>query len=139
MEFGRKLKVDIIKAEKLKLKYGLKEKKVFDALIPALIDLVEQIQRYLDYYQTHSSYEHLPANGKMIKKIFLCGGGAKLKGFTDFLSTQLKITVDVANPWINILSHDFLIPKKLLIYKKEESLRYTTALGLSLRAIKKND
>ena len=127
---SKTLKVNLSEAEKLKLQYGLKEKKVFDALIPALVDLVEQIQKYLDYYQTHASH---------IKKIFLCGGGAKLKGFTDFLSDKLKITVDVGNPWINILPHDFLIPKKLLIYKKEESLRYTTALGLAIRAIKKND
>ena len=163
---SKTLRVDIVKAEKLKLKYGLKEKKVFDALIPALIDLVEQIQRYLDYYQTHTSNEHLsrkmrdkrpvspekmnyPAQrggvslqassfGGEIKKIFLCGGGAKLKGFTDFLSDQLKITVDVGNPWINILPHDFSLPKKSLIYEKEESLRYTTALGLAIRGIKRN-
>ena len=123
---SKTLKVNSLKAEKLKLKYGLKEKKVFNALIPAIIDLIEQIQKYLDYYQTHASH---------IKKILLCGGGAQLEGFTDFLSAQLKIKVEISNPWINILPGDFSIPKKSF----QDSLRYTTALGLALRAIKRND
>ena len=123
---SKTLKVNSLKAEKLKLKYGLKEKKVFNALIPAIIDLIEQIQKYLDYYQTHASH---------IKKILLCGGGAQLEGFTDFLSAQLKIKVEISNPWINILPGDFSIPKKL----SKKSLKYTTALGLALRAVKRND
>lgn len=134
---SKALKVNPAESEKLKLKYGLKEKKVFEGLIPALTDLTEQIKKYINYYQTHASYDYLPSNGKQnIKKIFLCGGGAKLKGLKEMLSSQLKVSVEIGNPWINISSPTFQPQKETLVYEKEESLNYTTSLGLALRGIK---
>jgi type IV pilus assembly protein PilM len=138
---SKALGVNLVEAERLKIKYGLqskikKGKEVFEALIPALTDLTDQIKRYLHYYQTHASHEHLPPNGKGVEKIFLCGGGAKLKGLTNFLSSQLKIPVEISNPWVNILAAPIQPKEQRLIYKKEESLSYTTALGLALRGIK---
>lgn len=137
---SKALGMNLAEAERLKIEYGLqskgkKGKEVFEALIPALTDLLDQIKRYLHYYQTHASHEHLPPNGKGVAKIFLCGGGAKLKGLTNFLSAQLKIPVEIGNPWINILAAPIQPKEQRLIYKKEESLRYTTALGLALRGL----
>ncbi len=145
---SKTLRVNLAEAERLKIEYGLqsskvkKGKEIFEALIPALTDLIEQIKRYLHYYQTHAAHEHLPPDGTPpshhpgVGKIFLCGGGAKLKGLTNFLSSQLKIPVEIGNPWINILPVTIQPRKQRLIYEKEESLRYTTALGLALRGIK---
>ncbi len=147
---SKNLGVSFTEAEKLKIKYGLGEKtklkfenekaslkkdrgKIFEALIPALVDLIQQIRRYLDYYQTHASHEHLPPNGKGVSKIFLCGGGANLKGLPDLLSLELKLPVELGNSWINILPEGKREAGKLSF---EESLKYTTALGLALRGIK---
>jgi type IV pilus assembly protein PilM len=147
---SKNLGVSFTEAEKLKIKYGLGEKtklkfengkaslkkdrgKIFEALIPALVDLIQQIRRCLDYYQTHASHEHLPPNGKGVSKIFLCGGGANLKGLPDLLSLELKLLVELGNPWINILPESKREAGKLSF---EESLQYTTALGLALRGIK---
>ena len=166
---SKNLGVTLAEAERLKIKYGLEEKikinigdektnikkergKIFEALIPALIDLVQQIKRYLDYYQTHASHEHLPPttfqknnsnkhkpqkvvgglppDGKGISKILLCGGGANLKGLCQLLSLELKIPVEMGNPWINILIGE---KKEAAELSFEESLKYTTALGLALR------
>ncbi len=113
-----------------KLKAGRKE--IFEALTPSLTDLVEQIKKHLDFYQTHVIHEHLPPDGKGAKNIFLCGGGANLKGLTDFLSSELKIQVNLGNPWINILPEPL---KEVPELPFQESLRYTTALGLALRGI----
>jgi len=137
------LEVNLTKAEELKIKYGLqpeikKGKKVLEVLIPAFTDLVQQIKKYLIYYQTHASHEHLPPDGKGVRKIFLCGGGAKLKGLTAYLSSQLKIPVEIGNPWINILSPSLQPKEEALIYEKEKSLEYTTALGLALKGVKFN-
>ena len=137
---SKTMKVNLDKAEKLKLKYGIETRgtkeggEVFEALIPALVDLIEQIKRYIDYYVTHTSHEHLPPskNGK-IKKILLSGGGANLKGLTGFLSEQLKIPVEIGNPWTNILLRK---GKKVQEISFEKSLSYTSALGLALRGIK---
>lgn len=140
---ARTTKVDLDQAEKLKLKYGLEGKstktgkEVFEALIPALTDLTEQIKKYLDYYQTHVSHEHLPPDGKGIEKILICGGGAKLKGLPSFLSLQLKTPVEIGNPWINILPSAGQPKEEILIYKEEGSLEYATVLGLALRGVRK--
>lgn len=137
----RTLKIKEDEAEKLKIKYGIKEKKtkegkeVFESLIPSLTDLTEQIANHIYYYHTHSSHEHLPPNGKGVAKVLLSGGGANLRGLSDFLSLELKIPVEIGNPWVNILPSSL---KEIPALSFEESLSYTTALGLALRAIKEN-
>ena len=148
---AKALGVDLAEAEKLKIKYGLEEKiqikikngtekktgrgKIFEALIPPLVDLIQQIKRYLDYYQTHASHEHLPPNGKGVSKILLCGGGANLKGLPELLSLELKIPVELGNPWVNILPESL---KEVPELPLEKSLAFTTALGLALCGIKEN-
>ena len=138
---SRILKVDLDVAEKLKIKYGLATKdekegnQVFEALIPPLIDLIEQIKKGIDYYQTHSFHEHLPSNSRKIEKVLICGDGAKLKGLIPFLSEQLKTKVEIGNPWVNILPHTDQPKEELLIYEKEKYLGYVTALGLALKGM----
>lgn len=139
---SRTMEIDLAEAERLKIKYGLGAKsiktgnEIFQALIPSLSDLTEQIKKYLDYYQAHDFHDHLPLKNKKIEKILICGSGAKLKGLIDFLSSQLKVPVQIGNPWTNILSSSFQPKEQSLIYEKEQSLGYATALGLALRGIK---
>lgn len=132
------LKVDLDEAKKLKLKYGIKDntknkgKEIFEALIPLLSYLIEKIKTHLNYYQSHASHEHLPSS-KGVAKIFLCGGGANFQGLSDFISSELKIPVELGNPWVNILPKSL---KEVPALPYKESLRYTTALGLALRGIR---
>ena len=136
---AKALQVDSLEADKLKIKYGLERKnkkgeEVFRALIPALVDLVEQIKKYINYYQTHISSEHLSSENNIIEKVLLCGGGINLKGLPEFLSQELKIPVEIGNPWVNILPE---AKKETIQLPPEQSLSYTTALGLALRALKR--
>jgi len=140
---AKNLKISFEKAEKLKIIHGLKkglkiklgekttlEKvkgKIFEALIPALVDLVQQIKKYIDYYQAHAYLSGLPPNGKRIHKVILCGGGANLKGLKEFLELELKIPVEIGNPWINT--------GEVKNFPKEKSLSFATAIGLALRGI----
>jgi type IV pilus assembly protein PilM len=140
---AKNLKISFEKAEKLKIIHGLKEGmkiklgekttlektkgKIFEALIPALVDLVQQIKKYIDYYQAHAYLSGLPPDGKRIHKLILSGGGANLKGLKEFLELELKIPVEVGNPWINI--------GEVKNFPKEKSLSFTTAIGLALRGI----
>ncbi len=138
---SKALNVSMPEAEKLKIKFGLTadakslkgQTNIFEALIPSLTDLVQQIKKHLDYYQNHSFHEHLASGDRGISKIMLCGGGANLKGFSGFLSSQLAIPVVISNPWINILPEGRGNKSQLSF---GESLRYATALGLALRGIK---
>jgi len=135
------LKVDVKEAEKLKIKYGLRSrakegKRVSKAISPVLLALTEEVKKYIKYYNTHRVHEHLPSGCREIRKILICGRGANLKGFPDFLYSKLKIPVEIANPWINILPEPL---KEVPGLSYEESLGYTTALGLALRGIMNNE
>lgn len=135
---AKTLKIDFKEAEDLKLKYGLEgtggpeAKLVFEASIPVLTDLVEQIQKYIDYYHSHRSHEHLPPDGQLIGKALLCGGGAKLKGLLDLLSKELKFPIELANSWVNISPS----PQKSVVpLSTEESLAFAAAFGAALRGV----
>ena len=143
---AKALNVGEKEAEKLKIKHGLEGKihfttkrnkaekkieqgRVFEALIPALTDLLQQIKNYITYYKTHPSFKHFSNNHKEIEKILLCGGGANLKGLSELLSIELKIPVELGNSLINISPNTKKkMPKAFL----EKSLAYTTAIGLAL-------
>lgn len=131
------LGVSLEKAEELKIKYGLKEdgKKynIFKAIKPILTDLVSQIRKYIIFYSDHASHEYLLSNGKSdqkIEKIIICGGGANLKGLSDFLRDELKIPVEIGNPLTNIPSYDKIGNQ---IIHRREIISFTTVLGLALR------
>ncbi len=137
------LNVDFKKAEELKIKYGLgntlkkdekskEAKQVVEALKPLLNDLVGQIKKWSEFYQTHTSHEHLPEESG-IESVLLSGGGANLKGLANFLSLELKMPVSLGNPWVNILKPPL---KEVPQLKFQDSLAYTTALGLALKGIK---
>jgi len=122
---SKTLGLSLSEAEKLKIKYGLKDEKALKAMIPLLIDLMGQAKKCIDYYHSY--------NGG-IKKILLCGNGANLKGLSALASSEFKITVELANPWMNILPSSLKEVPGLLF---RESLGYTTALGLALRGIRR--
>lgn len=144
---SRELKIDLKKAEELKIEYGLSARhptklgegfrgheivrRVFDALVPALTSLTEEVKKYLDYYQSHERHEHFGPDKKSIELV-LCGGGANLRGLDSFLASELRVKVTLGNPWVNILPKPL---KEVPGLKYEDSLRYTTALGLALRGL----
>lgn len=132
---ARTLKIDQPSAEKLKLDYGIEKEKggeVFDALVPPLTDLLEQVKKYLHYYQTHASHEHLQPQNQSLEKILLCGGGANLKGLKDFLARELGLPVEFGDPWINVLAKG---EKATANFPAEKILGYPTAFGLALRSV----
>ena len=128
---SKNLKIKLDQAEFLKSKEGLIGKKdVFDAMVPCLTDLTEQIKNYLAYYRSRSIETKGPKAHKRLEKILICGSGANIKGLVNFLSSSLRIEVEIGNPWVNILKEKVKeVPK--LSFKR--SLGYTTALGLALK------
>jgi len=130
------LKITFSEAEEMKIKYGIEGKggeKITEILNPYLKELIKEIEDYLSYYHTHIHHEHLPLDSKEVEKILLCGGGANLKGLTNFLSLKLKIPVELGNPWINILPQPL---REIPELPFEKSLSFTNVLGLALRDIK---
>ena len=95
---------------------------------PILRDLVSHIKKYISFYHDHVFHEYFPADGN-IEKIILCGGGANLKGITDFLSKELKIKVELADPLTNIIMEK----NSDHIFLNKKSLSFVVAIGLALR------
>lgn len=126
---ARTLKLSKRDAERLKKEVGLgrdRDERVFEALVPTMTAIRDQISEYIKFYEGHSEHVH---DGNRVTKIILSGGGAHLKGIEEYLSSSLKISVEKANPWINIFGPTTQeIPE--LEYK--ESLRFATVLGLAL-------
>ena len=122
------LDISIAKAREIKLKVGLDSKhpksQIFEALKPPLMELATKIKNFIDFYQ-----DHWPSSNK-INKVLLCGGGAKMVGLPEFLNAQLKLVIDLGNPWINISDNPKSAIGKLPF---DDPPAYTTALGLALR------
>jgi len=104
------------------------EAKVFNALLPSLTRLIEQINNCIVFNKEYSQYN--PKSDEEICEIILCGGGAHLKGLPRYLSSHLKIPVKLGNPWVNIPYSKNKIPG----IPYDESPDYATVLGLGLRA-----
>jgi type IV pilus assembly protein PilM len=132
------LNISFEEAEKMKIEYGLtglkngdKAEKVAQIIEPILNDLTSQISKYLNFYQEHSSFEYLLPDVKT-GKIILCGGGAGLKGLSEFMSKKLDTSVEIGDPFVNFYGKN----KKNII--KDNLLSFTTAIGLALRQVNSN-
>lgn len=149
---SQKLNISFKEAERLKKKYGispikkvhLKEKtgnnilekeivknqKILEILQPPLENLTKEIKKCIEFYSSHRESE-LSVKKREIEEVILVGGGANLKGLPKYLSEKLNLKVYRGNPWVNIFSEKISPPFSL-----EESLSFTTAIGLAKRALR---
>ena len=132
------LGVELSEAEKLKKTYGFQRvgnvgKRVFEALLPQLNELVSQIKKHIDYCESHAVYEGIIGKDKTLKKILLCGGGVNLKGLVEFLSQETGLIVEKGDALVN-LSEDIKGNEE---FSNKKLLAYTTAIGLALRGNQK--
>ena len=116
-------------AEKMKHEYGLDEgskaKDIFPAILNGISVLRDELNKQYIYWGTHNVDN---AKHNQINHIILCGGDANLAGLADYLELSMKIKVENANVWVNILNTENSVPEMSF----EESLGYATVLGLSL-------
>lgn len=104
---------------------------VFTALIPVLTDLKEQIEKYMLFYNSHAEHEH--GHSTKLSLIIVAGGGALIPGLPEYLSSALSISVEIANPWVNIAVQPVReIPK----IPQRQGVRFSAVLGLALRGVK---
>ncbi|MBK5215421.1 MAG: pilus assembly protein PilM [Candidatus Pacebacteria bacterium] len=126
---AKNFSLSFAEAEKMKLEYGLntgsKAENIFPAILNGISVLRDEINKQYIYWETHNSNN--PKHQK-INHIILCGGDANLTGLSDYLEVSLKVKVENANVWINILNIEKSVPE----ISFEESLSYATVLGLAL-------
>ncbi|MBI2610230.1 type IV pilus assembly protein PilM [Candidatus Giovannonibacteria bacterium] len=130
----RIFKISPEEAERIKNEKGLvrteENKEVFDALLPTISAIRDEISRHLIFWKEHAKNVNFP--DPSVRKIYLCGGDSNLYGFKEYLSYELKLPIIMSNPWVNVVDFNDYIPE--ITYRN--SLSYATALGLALAAIK---
>lgn len=95
---------------------------IADAISPVLGELVTELRRSLDYYRSRG-------DGPGAQRIILCGGTAALPGLGPFLSMQLGVPVELANPLANVQ----LSAKVEADYAAEVAPVFPVSLGLAVR------
>jgi type IV pilus assembly protein PilM len=97
-EIQRQLHIDYEEAEKIKVGKqvdGAAQSVVQNVLKTASESLAIEIGNTLEFYQSTSTYQK-------ISKLFLSGGGAKIREFDILLQQQIGIPVEMANPFKKI-------------------------------------
>lgn len=69
--------------------------RIFNVILPVLTELVTEVQRSFDYYR--SRYR-----GESVDLVVLSGGTARFKNIEAYLSNELSIQCEVANPFRNL-------------------------------------
>lgn len=130
---AKSLKVSTARASELKREKGMLQTKgneqVFEAIVPIVTAVKEEADKYINYWQTHSEGKEAP------EKIYLYGGDANLFGLQEYLMRELNTEVSLADPWVNVTFPEKYLPD----IEWKDSIRYTTAVGLSLNAIKEQE
>lgn len=136
LSIAKNFSIGLREAEEIKIRTGLVrqtgKEKVFESILPVVASITDEINKHIIYWDSHFD-EHGKRNEK-ISKIILCGGEANLVGLSEYILGKLKIPVELANPWLNILSFEKYIPEMGF----RESMSYTISLGLALRSIEHN-
>lgn len=103
------------------------EQVVTQSLIPALEELVMEIRSIIEFYNSIDEQHE-------VLEILLTGGGSNLPALDKvFIRFFDNVHVQRGNPWVNLLSNQRTAQPPMNI---QESVRYTTALGLALREVK---
>ncbi len=117
-------------AEEKKVKFGLTRgggnEEQFFALVPLLSALADEVKKRGNFWREHGGPETETAP---IGKVILAGGQASLPGLVEYLASGTNLSTAVAAPWDQVFS----LVKSVPPFPLNESLRFTTAIGLALR------
>lgn len=126
------LGVSMEEAEIMKRTIGLddsREHQNIKAALGQVVDaLAQEVRNIIKFHDEHST--------EPITQIILCGGSAKLLHLSSYLYNKFSdlnhIDIVLGNPWVNIFDADH---KSSVNINRENSLSYTTAIGLAMRAV----
>ncbi len=101
---------------------GSTEAEVFRAISGVLVDLANELRMSLDYYTNR--YAKTP------DRVYLCGGTARMPNLDVFLSQELGVPVEVADPVKNL---PVQVPGASSQYLEEISPMLSVSIGLAIR------
>ena len=117
------LKTDPRKAEIIKKMYGLvKDENVKRILAPQIDILIKETKGVFNQYFLEEK--------ERVEKIIMAGGVAHLPGLKEYFSEQMKLPIEIANPFI-----DISYPPGLDLILKKVGPEFTIAVGAALRGL----
>lgn len=123
---SRGLNINEMQTEKIKNDYGienpLKDNPILNSVKSVLENLAKELENTADFY-----LNSLPKT-KSIDRVILSGTGATLKGIIPYLTKRLRRDVEMGDPWINLE-----LGNNLPIINRDDSVKFSTAIGLALR------
>jgi type IV pilus assembly protein PilM len=133
---SRNLRISEGEAEKLKLATGVLMQvepgvKIRQAVLPILDSIIDEMKNVIRFFEEHSQTHRL------IDTLIVTGGSAQVPGVLEYISARinlgsgkLPLVVSKGDPWVNVVTKT----AKLSI-TPEQSLAYSTAIGLALRGV----
>ncbi|OGE86170.1 MAG: hypothetical protein A3J48_00750 [Candidatus Doudnabacteria bacterium RIFCSPHIGHO2_02_FULL_46_11] len=117
------LNVNFVRAEQFKKSLGLSGlsdfKNIPAALRPSLDLLKTEIEQVLNLSQ---------GRGRSVEKMILTGGGAKLLGLDQYLTSSFNVPVTIGNPWARVV-----VPKTVEPLVHELGSGLAVCVGLAMR------
>jgi len=119
----KKLSVSFDNAEMIKKHVAEGSELTVDDLVGFAEPIIQEIKRSIDYFNTD-------LGGALVSSVVLSGGNALLAGFRDALSAQLRVDVQLFDPFQRIA-----VGKKVLSgdARRETAARIPVGMGLALR------
>lgn len=99
--------------------------KIFDAIRTPLLDLTTEIRRSLEFYRVQSG-------DITIDRMYLSGGGAKMRGLADAIGDTLGFRVEVGDPWLSVTFDENKFDSAFL---RSAAAELSVPLGLAIRGV----
>jgi len=96
--------------------------RVHEALRPVLGDLITEVRRSLEFFRVQSG-------DASVGRLFLAGGGAKLRGLSEAIGGSLGVSVAFGNPWLTVVPGE----RYDAAYLESIAPEFGVPLGLALR------
>lgn len=94
----------------------------FNAMAGVVDEFVSEVRRSVDYFRS---------KGGEVNNIYLCGGGAKLKGLDKFLGSSLGMEVSVVDPLKDITVNP-KVPADQLLQENRQDFAVAVGTGLHI-------
>lgn len=102
---------------------------LFMAIMPTLTSFKDEIKKRIEFWKAHPMHKaEVVDDSRTVEKIYLTGGESLLPGISEYLSRDLGVSVEVAEPWKNVFNLEHYIPP----ISKHDAIFYTTAFGLAI-------
>jgi len=102
---------------------GSPERQVYDAILPAVVELVTEVRRSLEYYANRFPESR-------VDKMLLYGGTARLGNFAEFVANEVGMEVEVGDPFQHVTVDQGSVPAEMF---RENACFMPIVVGLAIR------